>query len=72
MASADDLSPALRKDLLRYLFARARSVPRIIGELIGRNPGMADRSATWRPTTTYERGSRSSCFRTAPEQALES
>lgn len=42
VASVDDLSPELRKDLLRYLFATSAERARIIGELSERNPDMAD------------------------------
>lgn len=34
--------PALRKDLLRYLFATSAYRARIISEMTWRNPGMAD------------------------------
>ena len=42
MASIDDLSPGLRKDLLRYLFATSAERARIIAELAERNPPMAE------------------------------
>jgi hypothetical protein len=39
---ASDLTPELRRDLLRYLAATSAERARLIGELTGRNPGMAD------------------------------
>ena len=39
---AADLSPDLRRDLLRYLGATSKERARLIGQLVERNPGMAD------------------------------
>ena len=36
------LSPELRRDLLRYLSATSKERARIIGELVARNPSMAE------------------------------
>jgi hypothetical protein len=37
-----NIGPVLRSDLLRYLAARSEERARLIGELVERNPGMAD------------------------------
>ncbi|HET6791557.1 MAG TPA: hypothetical protein VFI35_08245 [Actinomycetota bacterium] len=39
--SASNVTPELRRDLLRYLSATSEERARLIGELVERNPGMA-------------------------------
>jgi hypothetical protein len=42
IAKASDIPEPLRRDLLRYLAATSAERARLIGELVERNPGMAD------------------------------
>jgi hypothetical protein len=42
IAKASDIPEPRRRDLLRYLAATSAERARLIGELVERNPGMAD------------------------------
>ena len=42
IAKASNLPESLLRDLLRYLAATSEERARLIGELVARNPGMAD------------------------------
>ncbi|MGZ8631681.1 MAG: hypothetical protein ACXWZF_12060 [Actinomycetota bacterium] len=58
MSSSANIPPALRDDLLTFLFCTSPDRARIIAELLVRNPGIGDLLATSKPTTTCGRGSR--------------